>query len=253
MNRVRVLIVDDEPISRRGIRQFLAGEPGVDIIGESANGIDAVSKISELQPDIVFLDIQMPDLDGFGVLDCLDPQHVPVIIFVTAFDEHAIRAFEIHAFDYVLKPFDPKRLIKALHRARSYLKERHEVKVQRDLRDVLLEIRKARSAERFVVRENERIFFVPVSDVLWIEAAGSHACIHLGKQTHVLRETMASLESRLAGQRFVRVRKSAIVNGSRIREIRQMFNGEYDLVLSDGTTVTSSRRYRLRIQQFLET
>ncbi|HEX6879765.1 MAG TPA: response regulator [Terriglobales bacterium] len=252
MSDLRVLIVDDEPLSRRGIRQFLGSEKDVEVVGESPNGIDAVSKISELRPDIVFLDIQMPDLDGFGVIECLDSEKLPLIIFVTAFDEHAIRAFEVHAFDYVLKPFDQKRVLKALQRARTYLDERHDAKVRREMMEMMTEVKKHRPLERFVVRENDRIFFVPVAEVTWIEAAGNYACIHLQKKTHILRETMTNLETRLAGQKFVRVRKSAIVNGSRIREVRPLFNGEYELGLTDGTTVTSSRRFRRNIQEFLE-
>jgi two-component system LytT family response regulator len=252
MSAIRVLIVDDEPLARKGIRRFLSGESNLEIVGESPNGVDAVARIAELRPDIVFLDIQMPDLDGFGVIDCIEPERLPLIIFVTAYDEHAIRAFEIHAFDYVLKPFDQKRVIKALQRARSYLEENRDARARRDMKEVLREIRKDRPLDRFVVRENERIFFVPVSDVIWIEAAGSYACIHLAKGSHILRETMTNLENRLAAQRFFRVRKSAIVNGSRIREIRPMFHGEYDLVLTDGTTLTSSRRFRQNIQTFLD-
>ncbi len=252
MSEIRVLIIDDEPISRRGIGKFVSGEPEFAIVGEAANGLEAVAKIAELRPDIVFLDIQMPDLDGFGVVECLDPESLPVIIFVTPFDEHAIRAFEVHAFDYVLKPFDEKRILKALHRARSYVQERRDSAVRKELGAMLSDLRKERRLERFVVRDNERIFFVPVSDVVWIEAAGNYACLHTLNSSHILRETMSNLEDRLAMQQFVRVRKSAIVNGNRIREVRPMFNGEYDLLLSDGRTVTSSRRYRQNILKFLQ-
>jgi two-component system, LytTR family, response regulator len=250
--KTRVLIVDDEPIARRGIRRFLAKHNDIEIVGEAANGISAVEQINELHPDIVFLDVQMPDLDGFGVIENVEPVNgrAPVYIFVTAHDVHAIRAFEVHAVDYLLKPYDKERFARALAHAREVLDRRG--KANRDLEPLLESLRTLRPLERFVVKDKKRIFFVSVSNVLWIEAAGNYACIHTAKDSHLLRDTMAHLEEKLAPHHFIRVRKSAIVNGACIGEIRPMFDGVYDIVLAGGAVVTSSRRYAHKLRALLE-
>jgi two-component system LytT family response regulator len=251
--KTRVLIVDDEPIARRGIRRFLAEHRDIEVVGEAANGISAVDEINELDPDIVFLDVQMPDLDGFGVIENVEPSTgpAPVYIFVTAHDAHAIRAFEVHAVDYLLKPYDKERFAKALAHARQVLDQRG--KANRRIEPQLESVRSLRPLERFVVKDKKRIFFVPVSNVLWIEAAGNYACIHTAKDSHLLRETLAHLEEKLSPHHFIRVRKSAIVNGACISEIRPMFDGVYDIVLAEGTVVTSSRRYAHKLRTLLET
>jgi two-component system LytT family response regulator len=250
--KTRVLIVDDEPIARRGVRRYLAEHNGIEIVGEAANGVRAVEQINELRPDIVFLDVLMPDLDGFGVIENVEPSsgRAPVYIFVTAHDAHAIRAFEVHAVDYLLKPFDKERFAKALVHARQVVEQRG--KDTRDLEPLRQSFRSLRPLERFVVKDKKRIFFVPVSDVLWIEATGNYACIHTAGGSHLLRETLANLEERLAPQHFIRVRKSAIVNGACISEIRPMFVGVYDIVLTGGTVVTSSRRYAHKLRTLME-
>jgi two-component system LytT family response regulator len=255
--KTRVLIVDDEPIARRGIRRFLAKHNDIEIVGEAANGISAVEQINELHPDIVFLDVQMPDLDGFGVIENVETSDgpAPVYVFVTAYDAHALRAFEVHAVDYLLKPYDKERFAKALVHARQV----HARQVldrggtaNRGLEPLLEFLRTLRPLERFVVKDKKRIFFVSVSNVLWIEAAGNYACIHTAKDSHLLRETLAHLEEKLAPHHFIRVRKSAIVNGASIIEIRPMFDGVYDIVLAEGTVVTSSRRYAHKLRALLE-
>jgi two-component system LytT family response regulator len=250
--KTRVLIVDDEPIARRGIRRFLAKHNDIEIVGEAANGISAVEQINELHPDIVFLDVQMPDLDGFGVIENVETSDgpAPVYVFVTAYDAHALRAFEVHAVDYLLKPYDKERFAKALVHARQVLDRRGTA--NRGLEPLLEFLRTLRPLERFVVKDKKRIFFVSVSNVLWIEAAGNYACIHTAKDSHLLRDTLAHLEEKLAPQHFIRVRKSAIVNGASILEIRPMFDGVYDIVLSEGTVVTSSRRYAHKLRALLE-
>lgn len=249
--KTRVLIVDDEPIARRGIRRYLAKHNDIEVVGEAANGISAVEQINELHPDIVFLDVQMPDLDGFGVIDNVEPSTpAPVYIFVTAYDAHAIRAFEVHAVDYLLKPYDKERFAKALVHARQVLEQRREA--DRGLEPLLQSLRGLRPLERFVVKDKKRIFFVPVSNVLWIEATGNYACIHTVGDSHLLRDTLAHLEEKLAPHHFIRVRKSAIVNGACISEIRPMFDGVYDIVLAEGTVVTSSRRYAHKLRALLE-
>jgi two-component system LytT family response regulator len=249
--KTRVLIVDDEPIARRGIRRYLAEHDGIEVVGEAANGISAGEQINELHPDIVFLDVQMPDLDGFGVIDNVETTDLPpVYIFVTAHDAHAIRAFEVHAVDYLLKPYDKERFARALAHARQVLGQRGNA--NRGLEPLLQSLRSLRPFERFVVKDKKRIFFVPVSNVLWIEATGNYACIHTAKGSHLLRETLAHLEEKLAPHHFIRVRKSAIVNAACINEIRPMFDGVYDIVLAEGTVVTSSRRYADKLRALLE-
>ena len=250
--KTRVLIVDDEPIARRGIRRYLAGHDGIEVVGEAANGISAVEQINELHPDIVFLDVQMPDLDGFGVIENVEPTNgpTPIYVFVTAHDAHAIRAFEVHAVDYLLKPYDKERFTKALAHARRVLEQRGNT--NRDFELLLRSLRNLRPLERFVVKDKKRIFFVSVSNVLWIEATGNYASIHTAKDSHLLRETLAHLEEKLASHHFIRVRKSAIVNGASISEIRPMFDGVYDIVLAGGTVVTSSRRYAHKVRALLE-
>ncbi len=174
--KTRVLIVDDEPIARRGIRRYLAEHDGIEVVGEAANGISAVEQIHELHPDIVFLDVQMPDLDGFGVIENVEPSTgpAPVYVFVTAHDAHAIRAFEVHAVDYLLKPYDKERFARALAHARQVLEQRGNA--NRGLEPLLKSLRSLRSFERFVVKDKKRIFFVPVSNVLWIEAEADFLC-----------------------------------------------------------------------------
>ena len=249
--KTRVLIVDDEPIARRGIRRYLAKHNDIEVVGEAANGIRAVEQINELHPDIVFLDVQMPDLDGFGVIENVEPSAspAPVYVFVTAHDAHAIRAFEVHAVDYLLKPYDKERFARALAHARQVLEQRGNA--NRGLEPLLQSLRSLRPLERFVVKDKKRIFFVPIPNVLWIEAAGNYACIHTAEDSHLLRETLARLEQKLAPHHFIRVRKSAIVNGACIREIRPMFDGVYDIVLAEGTVVTSSRRYAHELRTLL--
>jgi two-component system, LytTR family, response regulator len=250
--KTRVLIVDDEPIGRRGIRRYLAEYDGIEVVGEAANGMCAVEQIHELHPDIVFLDVQMPDLDGFGVIENVEPSTgpAPVYVFVTAHDAHAIRAFEVHAIDYLLKPYNKERFAKALVHALQVVEQRGTA--NRGLEPLLQSLRSLRPLECLVVKDKKRIFFVPVSNVLWIEAMGNYACIHTARDSHLLRETLARLEEKLAPHRFIRVRKSAIVNGACISEIRPMFDGVYDIVLAEGTVVTSSCRYAHKLRALLE-
>jgi two-component system LytT family response regulator len=194
----------------------------------------------------------MPDLDSFGVIENVEPVNgpAPIYIFVTAHDVHAIRAFGVHAVDYLLKPYDKERFAKALVHARQVLERRREA--NRGLEPLLRSLRSLHPLERFVVKDKKRIFFVPVSNVLWIEARGNYACIHTASDSHLLRETLAHLEERLAPHHFIRVRKSAIVNSAHIGEIRPMFDGVYDIVLTKGTVVTSSRRYANKFRALLE-
>jgi two-component system LytT family response regulator len=253
--QIRVLIVDDEPVARRGLRNQLKKAGDVEVIGEAGNGRDAVETIIQARPDLVFLDVQMPLLDGFRVIETLTEEHLPpAIVFVTAFDEHAIRAFEINALDYLLKPVDPKRLQKTLQRAREQIRsartgERDE-KLFALLRD--LQSRKTDYIERFVIKKAGRIFFVDANELEWVSSEGNYVELHSKGKSHLLRETMDHLEDKLDPREFIRIRRSTIVRTSVIKELQPLFNGEFALILKDGTQLQSSRRYRKNLDALLK-
>ena len=244
---LRVLIVDDEPLARDCVRLGLAGDPGVEIIGECSDGASAVQAIQRLVPEVVVLDVQMPEQDGFSVIEEVGADRMPVVVFVTAFDRYAVRAFELHALDYVLKPFDDGRLRTALRRARERLREQREGELGRRLADLL----QARSHEgqlrRFSVRENDRIHFVPVEHVDWIEADGNYVVLHEGPRDHRLRGTIRALAARLDPGRFLQVHRSAIVNLDRVAEVQAWFGGDYLVLLRTGAKVKASRTYAGRL------
>ncbi|HEX8251532.1 MAG TPA: response regulator [Thermoanaerobaculia bacterium] len=240
---IRALIVDDEPIARRGVRHQLRGEADVEVIGECGDGAAAIDAIAELAPDLVFLDIQMPEVGGFDVVEAIGIARMPAVIFVTAYDEHALRAFDVHAVDYVLKPIDRHRFRTAVERARRRLAD---APVHTAIAAALKELgRPAQDyAKRLAIKGDGRVFLVDVDEVDRLEAAGNYVEVHCGARHHLVRETMASLEARLDPARFVRVSRSSIVNADRARELQPMFNGDFVVVLRDGTKVAGSRRYR---------
>ena len=246
---MRVVIVDDEPLARERIRTLAEAHPGITVIAECEDGQGAVETIERVQPDLVFLDVQMPELDGFEVLDALETR--PAVIFITAYDEHAVRAFEVNAIDYLLKPVEPARFDAALERARSRIAEPAQ---SRDaaLELVLTELRRVRQrAARLVVRDGAKVGFVAVEQVDWIDVAGNYARLHTVGGVHLLRETLKQLEQRLDPERFVRVHRSTIVNLERITSVEPYFHGEYTLTLKDGTRLTSSRTHSKRLRELL--
>jgi two-component system, LytTR family, response regulator len=246
---IRALVVDDEPIARRGVKRLLAAETDVEIVGEAGDGASAVEAIAELSPDLVFLDVQMPEVDGFDVVEAIGAARMPATIFVTAFDRHAVRAFDVHAIDYILKPIDPERLRVAVGRARARLHPRGDDLTDR-LAAALAELGRAaprRFARRLAIKEDGRVRLVAVKDVERLEAAGNYVEVHVGGKTHLLRETLRAVEERLDPERFVRVSRSSIVNADRVRELRPMFNGDYVVALEGGTEVAGSRRYRVKL------
>ncbi|HEY0159779.1 MAG TPA: response regulator [Thermoanaerobaculia bacterium] len=242
---IRVLIVDDEPIARRGIRQRLRGEADVEVIGECGDGAEAIDAITELAPDLVFLDIQMPEVGGFDVVEAIGVARMPAVVFVTAYDEHALRAFDVHAVDYVLKPIDQHRFRTAVERARRRLAHapgQHD----RRLAAALGELGRPAQhyAKRLAIKGDGRVILVDIDEVDRLETAGNYVEVHSGARHHLVRETMASLEARLDPARFVRVSRSSIVNADRVRELQPMFSGDFVVVLRDGVKVAGSRRYR---------
>ena len=250
---VRAVVVDDEPPARRRLRALLADEADVEIVGEAGGGTAAVQLITAERPDLVFLDVQMPGLDGFGVLRAVAPSHLPLVIFVTAYDEHAIRAFEVAAVDYVLKPVDEARFRAAVRRAVERVRGARPADLSAELATLLERLQPAAAAppERFPVRANGVVTFVRVHDIDWVDVAGDQVRLHVGKETHLLRETMAQVEARLPAATFVRIHRSTIVNLDRVREVQPWFKGDYVLILKDGTRLTSGRTYREKVQRLL--
>ena len=248
--KVRTLIVDDELLARERLRQLLEAEPEIELIAECSDGAEALAALQDKKPDLVFLDIQMPELDGFGVLEAIRMDVAPVIVFVTAYDKFALRAFEVHAADYLLKPFDRDRFQTALGRALERLKHRGSEAQQQKQSALLAELRPpSKPLERLAVKSGGRVVFVKISDIDWIEAAHNYVELHVGKESHLLRETLNAIEARLSPEKFARISRSAIVNIDRIKELQPLFHGEYTVTLQNGTRVTLSRRYRGKLQQ----
>ena len=256
-HRISVLIVDDEALARDGVRLRFKGDADFEIIGEAAGGREAVALIRKLRPDVVFLDIQMPELDGFGVLATLKDHEVPIVVFVTAFDEYAVAAFESQAVDYVLKPINPRRFAKTLERIKLITMEKSLARMSRDfvanLREAVSESSEPRKLRRrFAIKEHDRIFFIDADQVDWIEAENYYAALHVGKKKHLIRESLSELEEQLDPNLFVRVHRSAIVNIRRVREVKRPMRGGYLLVLDDGSKLKLGRSYHQTIQRILD-
>lgn len=253
VNTIRVLVVDDEPLAREGIRLHLADAPDMEVVGECGDGLAAVAAIEELRPELVFLDVQMPGLDGFAVLQALEGEQLPEVIFVTAYDAFALRAFDAQALDYLMKPIDPERFARSLDRARTRVRRRREGDVDRRLRALLDQLGSAPShLDRIVVRTGARIVILRVEDVDYIESAANYVRIHAGGKEYLLRETMQALEAKLDPRRFARIHRSTIVRLDAIRALEPLFQGDYVLILENGTRLTSSRTYRDRLKDFLD-
>lgn len=250
-SKIRTVVVDDEPVARARVLSLLSKEDDIEVVGEYADGSDAVSAIRDSAPDLLFLDIQMAGMTGFELADALGPDRLPAVVFVTAYDEYALRAFEIHALDYLLKPFSAERFRSALNHAREHLTHRASTPAGDARR--LPPGGQAVAApqvprERLVIRSSGRIYFVSIADIDWCEAAGNYVKLHVGQQSHFVRETMGHLETELGSSRFARIHRCTIVNIHRIEELRSSFNGEYIVVLKDGTRLTLSRGYREVLQ-----
>ena len=243
--KIRTVIVDDESLGRERMRQLLQGEPEIEIAGECGDGRAAVEMIRDLVPDLVFLDVQMPELDGFGVLAALGPEPLPVVVFVTAHDQFALRAFEVHALDYLLKPFDRERFRKTLDRALNEVRNRAGGGLDQRLTALLKEIKPvAKPVDRLAVKTGDRVLLIKVQELDWIKAADNYVELHRGRETHLLRETLNALEARLPAEDFVRISRSVIVNRERVRELKPLFSGEYTVTLENGTELGLSRGYR---------
>lgn len=252
--KIKAIIVDDEPPARNKIHELLKMEPDIEVIDECSNGREAVISIATNSPDLVFLDIQMPELDGFGVIEALGAERLPAVVFVTAYDHYAVQAFEVHAVDYLLKPFDRQRFQTALSRAREHLQVNQRDKINQQLNSLLRQLKSPKpQSERFVVKSGGRVFFLKNDEIDWIEAAGNYVRLHVGTETHLLRETMNAIQKKLDAGRFIRIHRSTFVNIEKIKELQPWFHGEYVVILRDGTQLTMSRSYRSNLPELLGT
>lgn len=268
-DKIRAILVDDEPLALRGLKLRLAEFPEIEIVGEAANGREAVKLIKSAGPDLVFLDIQMPGLDGFGVVRALIGAPAPMFVFVTAYDKYAIDAFEANALDYLVKPVEEERLKDAIHRARAALKSRAAASRESRLVELLASLNgderdrikellaepvrtdKDRYPERLSFKDGSKVVVLGADEIEWIDAAGDYMCIHAGGKTHIIRETMKTLEQRLDPTRFQRVHRSAIVNVRKVKELHPHSNGEYFLILDNGAELKLSRSYKEVVARFL--
>jgi two-component system, LytTR family, response regulator len=255
--KIKAIIVDDEPPARRNLRALLARIPDIELVKECGNGRDAVSSIRALQPELVFLDVQMPEIDGFEVLEQLTDQPLPVIIFVTAYDQYALKAFEVSALDYLLKPFDDARFHKALAQARRQIEQQDASELGRKLLTLMgtREMRpdaSPRYLTRLMIKTAGRVIFIRVEEIDWIEAYDNYVRLHVGGKAHLLRQTMNELEAGLNPEQFARIHRSTIVNLDRVKELHPHFN-EHLVILHDGTELKLSRTRREWLEQWLGT
>ena len=262
--RIRAIIVDDEPTARRGVRLLLERDSTVEVVGEASTGAEAAELMQRAKPDLAFLDVQMPGSDGFEALEKVGPAAAPAVVFVTAYDEHALRAFEVNAVDYLLKPYDDARFTAALQRAKEEVRRRQTDTVNARLTQLLdylqqnsgttasAQAKEEKSGDRILIKSSGEIFFLKAEEIDWIEAEGDYMKFHVNGRTHLMRETMARLEARLDPKRFIRIHRSTIVNIDRLRKLSPSFAGEYAVILHDGTKLKLSRGYHERIAMLLK-
>ena len=250
--KIRALIVDDEPLARRRIKSLLAHDASIDVIGECSDGIMAVTSISELTPDLVFLDVQMPAMDGFEVIKTIGAEQMPTVIFVTAYDQYALKAFEVNAIDYLLKPFDRRRFQKTLERAKAMIRGLQNGNVNNQLLSLLGDMRREQEIpDRFIIKSGGRVVFLRVEEIDWMRAVGNYVRLQVGRDSHLMRETMSGMEAKLNPDRFMRVHRSTIVNLDQVKQVKPHTNGECFLVLGSGSQVKVSRSYRDVVARFV--
>jgi two-component system LytT family response regulator len=250
---IRALIVEDEAMARDQLVGLLREEPDIEVVGACDSGPAAIAALRSTPVDLVFLDLEMPGMDGFGVMEAIGPDAMPPTIVVTAHDEYALKAFDVHAFDYLLKPFGRERLQEALERMRLYLGSEREGDLARRLLALTRDTRPAEpQGARFLVKSGGRVLFVGFGEIDWIESSGNYVRLHAAGRMHVMRETMSSIEQRLAGRRFARVHRTRIVNLDRVAALHARGNGEYDVELRDGTKFPVGRAYREELEERLK-
>ena len=248
---IRVVVADDQPMARERLVSLLSAEPGVEVAGVASSGLEAVDCIRHKAPDLVFLDLQMPGLDGFGVIEAIGVERMPATVFVTAFDEYAVRAFEVQALDYLLKPFGRQRFQAALARARRHLERERQGAMAGRLAELLQMRRPGEGRERILVKSGGRVSFIEIDSIDWVEAEGNYVRLHAGDQVHLMRETMNGLIERIGARQFFRIHRSRIVNVKKVKELLIAGGGDYQVVLVDGTKLGLSRLYRDALQEQL--
>jgi len=246
MNPIKALIVEDERLAANALHRLLLRDPEVHVVGIAADGRTAVQRIESLKPDLVFLDIEIPEMNGFGVIEAIGVENMPATIFVTAYDRYTLRAFEVHALDYLLKPFEDARLAMALERAKKELNLRRALQVT-NLGGFMEAMLRQPGPQRMAVKSGGRTVFLQLDELDYVEAAGNYARLRVGNHEYLIRETMSALESKLPQADFVRIHRSVIVNRRRIKELRPWFTGEYVVILTTGKELTLSRGYRDRL------
>jgi len=251
--KIKTLIVDDEPLARERVKRFLRDEADIEIIGESGDGAEAVAMIKNEKPDLVFLDIEMPEKTGFEVIKSLNAKTVPIVIFVTAYDQYALQAFDVYALDYLLKPFNRERLHRAVARAHAHIENKKRGNLDERLVLLLADLKSEKKyLERLMVKSVGRVFFIKTDEIDWIEAAGNYLKLHVGRESHLIRETMNAVEAKLNPDKFLRIHRSTVVNIDRIKELHPMFSGDYSVILRNGAELTLSRNYRERFLELFE-
>ena len=250
--KIRALIVDDEPLARRRIKSLLAQDSSVEVIGECSDGFKGVTSINELTPDLVFLDVQMPAMNGFEVIETVGAERMPTVIFVTAYDQYALKAFEVNALDYLLKPFDRRRFQKTLERAKTMIRGLQNGDVNNQLLSFLGHLRREQELpDRFIIKSGGRVVFLRVEEIDWMRAVGNYVRLQVGRDSHLMRETMTGIEAKLYPDKFMRIHRSTIVNLDRVKEVQPWAKGEYVVIMRDGTRLIMSRRYRERLNDRL--
>jgi two-component system, LytTR family, response regulator len=256
MNRIKTLIIDDEPLARSRIRELLVEDDEISIIGECSDGDEAVISIFRLKPDLVFLDVQMPERDGFEVVSTVGAENMPVVIFVTAFDRYALQAFEVYALDYLLKPFDDSRFFQTLERAKKQIRQTAQAEHDGGYKDLITAmIERVKPFQGFLqkvlVKSRDRLTFLETNEIEWISSEGNYVCFHIQKASYMLRETISNLEKQLNPAQFLRINRSTIININQVKELHQMFHGDYKVILNDNTQFTLSRRFRDRLPRIV--
>ena len=253
MKKIKVLVADDEPLARERLANLLSQESDIDVVSQARDGEEAVTAIHDDSPDLVFLDVQMPQMNGFDVIEAVGTDKMPLVIFVTAYDQHALKAFQVRALDYLLKPFDRERFTDALQRARKQLERDENGDLGRRLLALVKDLRRDQpKSDRLVVKSGGRLFFLRTDEIDWVEAAGNYVRLHVGPASHLLRETMNAIEGRLDPEKFFRIHRSRIVNIARVKELTIAGGGDYHVLLLDGTRLGLSRLYRDALQTQLE-
>lgn len=250
-HKIRTLVVDDEPLACKRLEKLLQEDKEIELVKLCANGEEAIKEIENEQPDLVFLDIQMPEINGFEVLQNIDPDKTPLIIFVTAYDEYALKAFDVHALDYLMKPFKKERFTESLNRAKTALKQGSRAAINTKIENLLEYLEPTgEGLSRILVKSSGRYFFLKTKDIDWIESAGNYVRIHSGGNNYLIRETMINMEKKLDSDTFFRIHRSTIINVEKVKELEQWFHGDYQVVMYNEEKLTMSRNYKKLLDKF---